>query len=71
VLPAAFLFTREDLFSGAGGLAAAIAVGAFAGQAVSILLDLPDHARHRQTAFGGLFGFVVMIGLILFSLIGS
>jgi hypothetical protein len=67
VLPVSFLVTREDLFSVAGGLAAAIAIGAFAGQAFSILLSLPDDSRRRRTAFGGLLGLGVMIGLVLFS----
>jgi hypothetical protein len=67
VLPASFLLTREDLFSAAGGLAAAIAIGAFAGQAISILLSLSEESRRRRTAFGGFFGLAVMIGLILFS----
>jgi hypothetical protein len=71
VLPVAFLFTREDIYSGAGGMAAAIAIGAFAGQAISILLALPDQGRRRKTAIGGVFGLAIMIGLILLSANGS
>jgi hypothetical protein len=67
VLPVAFLLTPEDLFSGAGGIAAAIAIGAFAGQALAVVFSLPEHQRHRKTALGGLAGLLVMIGLILLS----
>jgi FtsH-binding integral membrane protein len=67
VLPVAFLLTREDLISGAGGLAAAIAIGAFAGQAISILLSASELSRLRRTAIGGLLGVIVMSGLILLS----
>jgi hypothetical protein len=45
VLPAALLFTREDLISDAGGFAAAIAIGAFLGQAVAVASALRDERR--------------------------
>jgi uncharacterized membrane protein YciS (DUF1049 family) len=67
VLPAALFFTREDLLAITGGIAAAIAVGAFAGQALAILFALSEPQRRRRTALGGLFGLGVMIGLILLS----
>jgi F0F1-type ATP synthase membrane subunit c/vacuolar-type H+-ATPase subunit K len=67
VLPAAFLISPESLFAGAGGIAAAIAIGAFAGQALSVIASAPERQRHRQTALAGLIGLVVMIGLILLS----
>jgi hypothetical protein len=70
VLPVAFLFTREDLFSGAGGLAAAIAIGAFVGQALAIARSKPEARRRRETAASGLAGLIVMIGLILLSASG-
>jgi hypothetical protein len=66
VLPAVF-FTPQDLFTGAGGLAAAIAIGAFIGQALGTLRQAPDLERRHQTAVGGFFGLAVMIGLILLS----
>ena len=71
VLPALFLFTREEVLSVTGGIAAAIAVGAFGGQAMAVLLSWPDHDRRRQTAVGGLIGLLAIIGLILLSEIGS
>jgi hypothetical protein len=67
VLPAALLFTREDLFSGSGGIAAAIAIGAFLGQLGAVMASRSDEDRRLHTAIGGFIGFVVMIGLILFS----
>jgi hypothetical protein len=67
VLPVAFLLTREDLFSVTGGIAAAIAIGAFAGQALSVLLASSEQTRRRRTAIGGLFGLMVMIGLLQLS----
>jgi hypothetical protein len=67
VLPAAYLFTREDLLAVTGGIAAAIGIGAFAGQAVAVLLGSSDQGRRRRTAAGGLFGLMVMIGLIQLS----
>ena len=47
--------------------AAAVAVGAFVGQAVAILSALPEPQRRRRTALGGFLGLGVMIGLILLS----
>jgi len=67
VLPVAFLIGSESLFSGAGGIAAAIAIGAFAGQALSVIGSSPERQRRRQTTFAGLIGLAVMIGLILLS----
>jgi hypothetical protein len=66
VLPAIFL-SPDELFSGAGGIAAAIAIGAFAGQALSVLTSVPEAARRRKTALGGLGGLIVMTGLIFLS----
>jgi hypothetical protein len=66
VLRVAFL-TPTDLFTGAGGLAAAIAVGGFLGQVIAIALLASDQERREITAFGGCFGFLTMIGLIVLS----
>jgi hypothetical protein len=70
VLPVLFLFSREDLVSLTGGIAAAIAVGAFVGQAICVLLSSPEQSRRRYTAIGGLLGLGTMIGLILLSASG-
>ena len=71
MLPVAFLFTPQDLFSAAGGLAAAIAVGAFIGQVRAIADGSSDEDRRRRTAVGGLAGVIVLIGLFLVSINGS
>jgi hypothetical protein len=71
VLPVLLLFTREEVLSVTGGIAAAIAIGAFGGQAVAVLFSSPDHSRRRQTAVGGLIGLLAIIGLILLSENGS
>jgi hypothetical protein len=67
VLPVAFL-SPDGLLTGAGGFAAAIAIGAFFGQARAVLGSASDEDRRRNTAAGGLAGLMVMIGLILFSM---
>jgi hypothetical protein len=67
VLPVAYLFTREDLISDAGGFAAAIAIGAFLGQAVAVASALRDERRREIIAVGGFSGLLTMIGLILLS----
>jgi hypothetical protein len=64
VLPAAFI-SVSNLTSVAGGIAAAIAVGAFIGQALTV--PRAEQARREAIATGGLIGFLTMIGLILFS----
>jgi hypothetical protein len=66
VLPAVF-FTPQDLFTGAGGLAAAIAIGVFLGQVIAITKAVSDQRRRFETAVGGLIGLGTMIGLILLS----
>jgi hypothetical protein len=66
VLPVASL-TSEVLFSAAGGIAAAIAIGAFIGQAWSVLASDSEQRRRRLTAGGGLAGLIAIIGLILLS----
>jgi len=66
VLPVAFL-SASNLPSIAGGLAAAIAVGAFIGQARSGFWQTTDDERRRHTAIGGLFGLALIIGLFLLS----
>jgi hypothetical protein len=71
VLSVASLFTAEALFSATGGLAAAIAVGAFLGQVDAIAHGSPEEDRRRRTAFGGLAGAIVLIGLFLLSKNGS
>jgi hypothetical protein len=67
VLPLAFL-SPDALFAGAGGIAAAIAIGGFAGQCLAIAKSRSDEGRRRGTAAGGFAGLVVMIGLILYSI---
>jgi hypothetical protein len=67
VLPVAFI-SLGDLASAAGGLAAAIAVGAFIGQTLTAFGPGSDRRRRRDTAVGGLFGLAVMSGLILLSI---
>jgi hypothetical protein len=66
VLPVAFI-SLGDLTSLAGGLAAAIAVGAFIGQALTAFGSGSDKKRRRDTAAGGFFGLAVMIVLFLLS----
>jgi hypothetical protein len=70
VLPVAFLISPERLFSGAGGIAAAIAIGASVAQVFSVLGSASDQERRLRTALGGLFGLAMMIGLILLSASG-
>jgi hypothetical protein len=67
VLSVAFL-TPQELLSGAGGFAAAIAVGAFFGQIQAIASSASDEDRRKATALGGLGGLLAIIGLILFSI---
>ncbi|HEY2478577.1 MAG TPA: hypothetical protein VGI17_07590 [Solirubrobacterales bacterium] len=66
MLPVAFL-TPEKLLSGAGGLAAAIAIGAFLGQILPSFRPSTEQRRHRDTAVGGLLGLVTMTILIFLS----
>jgi hypothetical protein len=68
VLPAAFLITPQGLISVAGGLAAAMAIGAFLGQVGAVLMSAAEDGRRLRTAEGGLAGLIVMIGLLLFSI---
>jgi hypothetical protein len=65
VLPA-LLFSAQDLFSGAGGFAAAVAIGAFIGQARSGFQATTEQERRRDIAIGGFIGMALLIGLILF-----
>jgi hypothetical protein len=67
VLPVSFL-SPAALLTGAGGFAAAIAIGAFFGQAHAILSSTSDQDRRWSTAVGGFAGLIAMIGLILVSL---
>ena len=57
----------SDLTSIVGGLAAAIAVGAFIGQSLTSFSPAPERRRRRDTAVGGLLGLMVMSGFILLS----
>jgi hypothetical protein len=66
VLPVAF-FSVQELLSGAGGFAAAIAIGAFIGQARSGFSPSTDQERRRDMAVGGFIGLAALIGLILYS----
>jgi len=67
VLPAAFLISPDHLFSGAGGFAAAIAVGAFLGQVRAVATSMTNNERRDVIAVGGLIGLLTMIGFILLS----
>jgi hypothetical protein len=67
VLPVAFLISPDHLFSGAGGFAAAIAVGAFLGQVWAVASSMTTDERRDVIAMGGLIGLLTMIGLILLS----
>jgi hypothetical protein len=71
VLSDAFLYTPQDLVSATGGLAAAIAIGAFVGQVSAIGRRLSEGDRRRRVALGGLAGAAVLIGLFLVSINGS
>jgi hypothetical protein len=66
VLPVAF-FSINDLTSLVGGLAAAIAIGAFGGQALDTLRPRSELRRRRFIALGGFIGLMGMIGLFLVS----
>jgi hypothetical protein len=66
VLPVSFL-SISDLASITGGLAAAIAIGAFIGQAFSLIRPTTDLERRRFIAMGGFLGLAALIGLFLFS----
>jgi hypothetical protein len=68
VLPVAF-YSPTELFLGAGGFAAAIAIGAFFGQVISVLKSDSDERRTRRIAEVGLAGLIVITGLILVSMI--
>jgi hypothetical protein len=67
VLPVALFYSPQDLVSAAGGLAAAIAIGAFLGQVRAIGRSLSEEDRRRTIALGGLVGAFVLIGLFLVS----
>jgi hypothetical protein len=66
VLLVAFL-APDQIFSAAGGCAAAIAVGAFIGQVWAVVASMGDQERREMIALGGLAGLFVLIGLILLS----
>jgi hypothetical protein len=66
VLPVAFI-SSQNLTSLTGGLAAAIAIGAFVGQVLAVAMSSTDRARRELIAVGGLIGLLAMIGLILYS----
>jgi ABC-type uncharacterized transport system permease subunit len=67
VLFSAFSFSEFTL--GAGGFAAAIAVGAFIGQVIPGLTGAPEPKLRRDTVIGGLLGmgaaaFVIFLSAI-------
>ncbi len=66
MLPVAF-FSFQELTTGAGGLAAAIAIGAFIGQVASVATSATVEGRRELIAAGGFIGLLTMIGLILLS----
>jgi len=67
VVLSALPFTPQDLVSGAGGIAAAIAIGAFIGQAFTGFRPASEQKRRRDIAIGGLTGLALLIGLFLWS----
>jgi hypothetical protein len=66
VLPVAFISTQA-LSSLVGGVAAAIAIGAFIGQTLAVVASMDDRQRREAIAVGGLTGLLLMIGFILIS----
>jgi hypothetical protein len=66
MLPVSF-FSIDDLTALAGGLAAAVAIGAFFGQVLSVVVGATESERREFIAMGGLIGLLAMIGLILLS----
>ena len=68
MLPA--LIVISEITADTGGIAAALAIGAFIGQALPGSMAASSEERRRRTALGGLSGMAVMIGLILFSKFG-
>jgi hypothetical protein len=69
VLPVA-LVSIQDVTSTAGGIAAAVAIGAFIGQPLTSFAPASDRRRRRDTAIGGFAGLAAMIALILLSVSG-
>jgi hypothetical protein len=65
VLPVAL--ATSEIISAAGGLAAAMALGVFLGQARPSSIKGSDEVRRLNSAVGGSIGIAVMIVLILFS----
>jgi hypothetical protein len=65
VLPVAYL--TSELISAVGGVAAAMAIGVFLGQALPSSIKGSDEVRRRNTAVGGSITVTVMSGLILYS----
>jgi hypothetical protein len=66
VLPVAFL--TSELISAVGGVAAAMAIGVFLGQALPSSIKGSDEVRRRNTAVAGSIAGTVMSGLILYTL---
>jgi hypothetical protein len=66
VLPVAFIPIQE-LTSAVGGVAAAIAIGAFLGQTLAVVVSMDDRQRREVIAVGGVTGLLLMIGFILLS----
>ena len=67
MLPAVFI-DSADLISGTGGIAAAIAIGAFLGQGWAVFGSTSEETRRRRTTLGGLAGLIAISGLILVSM---
>ncbi len=68
MLPAVILIS--EITSDVGGVAAALAIGAFAGQAHPSAMKGSTVQRRRYTAVGGFIGMAAMIGIILLSKFG-
>ncbi|OJU85665.1 MAG: hypothetical protein BGO11_01495 [Solirubrobacterales bacterium 70-9] len=65
MLPVAFL--TSELVSAVGGVAAAMAIGVFLGQALPSSIKGSDEVRRRNTAVAGSLTVTAMSGLILYT----
>jgi hypothetical protein len=65
VLPVALI--SSEIISAVGGVAAAMALGVFVGQALPSSIKGSDEVRRRNTAVAGSASIAFMTGLILYS----
>lgn len=61
------LASFTDFATGAGGIAATVAVGAFVGQIYPGLSEAPDARVRRDAVIGGIAGLIVAAGWIVLS----